>query len=532
MMDDSLGIQEKSITTNLGFEYERNRDLSYIRSRTQLGYRKTSNAHDIYRRYTGQTLEEGFMGERLSLSNESEVILKGFLTEGNTLIENSIYLEITPREDLLISGKTLPETFWRNAEGSYFSSNTKLSQSFTIPGIIPTTLQVFVGLKSLVNHIGSLQNGASSFIPDPSVIIAEISETSRFTAFELVPNIGIKLSGSKGLGRYSVEIPIAADFQKVLETDNFVPTQNLFWISGIDLTYGFRPSAEWNISTRAGLRNEANSLLQYYSHRFVSSYRTTTALGTGNILTPDIKLHGALSLNYKDPFRQRSGSLSATYNHTQRRFISEQFLTETGILSTLKPGENNLKFLNTFLRFTQGVNDLHTVLGISAGYSYLGRSMIRNNKDFPYETHQLLVEPSALVSLLDDRASIRLEGRWDYTKSRLPDLEAGHTAQAFSVKSSITFSMLRGNAKIRTAFTGLWHNRDDSLKAYNFYPYLEAAALYEIPQIGCEISLEARNIFNRKGYFSTQTIGPDLTRSFISLRGREFLLGVRWRLGS
>ena len=532
LMDDSLSTQKRRDEATVSLDFERNRDLSYLKNRTILRYSKAHSLFGIRQKALDRDLSETLEEERIILSNQSEMILKGLLTEGNTQLQNSFHLILNPHSDLSLKEGRSGEDLSRHLSTTYLEDRFLLAQSFGLWSAY-WTLNAKAGLKLSYTDLRSLQEG-DFVLPG---MTGQQGSKGEFRALEMVPDVALELVYHRGDTRFTAEVPLEYHLLGVLSKDGSRLPLKTFVTSGLSLSFTYKLLSVLSLTADAGIRNDVGSVLQYYDRPIIASYRTLTSMGSG--LGPNLSTRsgGSLSLRYKDLLNSRSGTLSLSYDYTARDFLTAQTIGSNGMGTSFEQQRNGLRMLNGHFRFNQGVDDLHTVLGFTAGLNLTSQDLKRNGTPLSYSLINASASPTATISLLQNILNLNLGFKWAYTGAatgttsnselRAPKPELRN--QSFSANATLIFSPLARTLEIRTKFTGLWHSKSSDLKSYNYYPYLSTEVLYKIPHSRWELSAEARNLMNSQTFLSTAFTGLDYTSSAVSLRGREFLFGARVR---
>ena len=525
LMDDSISTQKRRDEATVSLDFERNRDLSYLKNRTILRYSKARSLFGIRQKALDRNLSETLEEERIILSNQSEMILKGLLTEGNTQLQNSFRLLLKPHSDLSLQDDGNGESLIRNLSTTYLEDRLLLAQSFGLWSAY-WTLNAKAGLKVSYTDLRSLQEG-DFVLPGMEGLQGSKGE---FRALEMVPDIALELVYHRGPARFTAEVPLEYRILGVLSKDGAKLPIKSFVASGLSLTLTYKLLSVLSLTADAGIRNDAGSVLQYYDRPIAASYRTMTALGSGSGPNFSTLYNGSISLRYKDLLNSRSGTLSLSYDYTARDFLTAQTIGKGGMETSFEQQKNGLSMLGGLLRFNQGVDDLHTVFGLTAGINLTSQTVKRNGTPLPFSLINASAAPTASISLFQNILNLNLSFEWAYTGADT-GLELGENRnQSFSANATLIFSPLASHAlEIRTKFTGLWHSKSSDLRSYNYYPYLSTEVLYKIPGSRWELSAEARNLMNSQVYQSTAFTGLDYTSSTVALRGRELLIGARLR---
>ena len=523
-MEETLTTRRRSDEAALSLDYERNRPEGYAHSVTTLSYSRGRSDYGIRRAIPERQMTEMVEEEGIALDNRSQLLFTGSLSGGLVTLRNDFYLEHRPHSDMTLSEADIPGGYLRNLSGTYLENNTGLGEDFEL-GSPYWKLSLEAELKLLYAALRMSEEGTSPL----SLPGYQTGGAGTFGALQLSPRVALELTYRRGGSRLSAEVPLEYHYLGVLASETGDRPNKSLITSGLTLSYSYKPAPEWTLSARGGVRYDPGSPLRYYDRPALVSYRSITTLGAGT--GPDLAAHysGGAGVNYRDPLAARSGSLSLSYAYTRRELLSSQTIASDGIGTAYEREPNGARVLNAFFSFNQGFDALHSVLGITAGYNLLRRTLLRNGVPADFRLSDFVLEPDITLSLFQNLLNLNAGGSWNLTSSGIVSGDRADRAVSISARGALALSLIDHTLQVRTQFAGMWQSRDRSLQAYDFYPFLSLDLLYKFPRSRAEITLDLRNLLDSRSYRRILLTGLDYTASSAALRGREALLGVRWR---
>ena len=473
---DTITIQEQRQASirkdqaELGLNFENNADDYYMTNRF-------TAAGDWTKSHTGILQDETPIDQRIKTTNlRTRNLFRTLWNRDKLTYEVTSLLRYNHQPSLLQTGNIHQQL---NVNQFYTDNSFNLIYKKGL-----TTQQYTAGMTGQAN---SIQNGYSAYLL-PSLQ----TDYRKFRLNLVAPLVWTDYTGTD-FSRFAVN-----------------PSLSLIY----KLNYAWR-------FTLAGRYNEQyGGLTNFYTNPYQTSYLYLRR----NFGTPEVRQTQNYSLygEYRSTIREFFASLSLSYTHARSDQMIEQFYENDLIVNEYKPIDNTSEAWSLGGSLSKGFFDYGLKTALNFSLSQREAEQIMQGVRTPYRSRSVFLEPKI---------------SWTPNKYLETAYEATFTCTENKIERAANLSPLWNIVQKLNVSYGL---TDWTLNASVDHYYNDVSADKGVNAFFANLSLtwkcgrwytvlSANNLLNKQQYSYTQYSAVQSYSSWINIRGREFLLSVRYR---
>ena len=303
-------------------------------------------------------------------------------------------------------------------------------------------------------------------------------------------------------------------------SSNSVPQSTSRIAANPSLSATYKLNYAWRFSLSARYGEQYGSVADLYPARYYTNYRHITQ--NSNILPVQQSQNYSVYGEYKNTIHEFFATLSLSCSRSLSNLIKEQSIEDDKVILSSHQLSNTTDSRTIRGTISKGFYDTKTKLSLDYLFSNIQSWQLNNGEKTPFEISYMQYEPKISQSL-SRNIEVAYEARFRYGGSviggttKLTPL--WNTTQRLQLNYSISYFDIGMSAD---------HYYND-LNDKNSMSAFFADAFLKWRHYDWQFTASASNLFNKRQYRYTQYSDIQSYTSWVNIRGREFLLSVRYR---